>query len=102
MIHDWCEEKNVYHVIYVGKRENNNQKKLISIVFVEKNIFLQKIANGEDIFGDLDVLDEEFVRLLPADTAFPVARVIGRVALIKSSGEALFRGASEESNERIS
>ena len=42
------------------------------------------------------------LRLLPADTAFPVARVMGRVALIKSSGEALLRGASEESNERIS
>ena len=42
------------------------------------------------------------LRLFPAETAFPVARVMGLVARIRSSGSALLLGASDESKALIS
>ena len=67
-------------------------------------ITLQVVSMSEMAFRPIlaATMMSSCFRLFPAETAFPVAKVMGLVARIRSSGSDLFLGASDESKALIS
>ena len=76
----------------------------ISLFYYETELTLQVVNISDMALRPIlaATIMSSCLRLFPADTAFPVASVMGLVARIKSSGSALLLGSSDESKARIS